>query len=258
MIIVASGRMMTRGWIKGYRIRRACYMIVVILSLANGTQAQHPWYEISAGPSVSFSSGVRNPYSYNFRILPQAGLMAFFPFNKKVAFKTGLIYQNKSLDTKKIRVTDPDTASISYDVVSRQRYHFLDIPLQLAVNIGRDMQGFWRIAGGMSYSFLVSSRSDADLDRFEHESFVGDRHITWEPTISMERVSNNPELPSEEGSPLYLFTPALRLDITYQWQERLLLSAYYQYNLQDLRIRTSGASIANLNSAGLSFGILFW
>jgi hypothetical protein len=239
-------------------LRIVISLAIFLLVFQTGATGQNPWYELTAGPSVNFTTGNRNPSSFNFKILPQGGITGFFPFNKKFSLKTGLIYQNNSMNTSVSGIKNNDTPSITYNVTSKSTYHFLDVPLQLAMNMGRDPQGFWRIAFGMDYRLLLQAKSETNIHSYEHETLIEDKSIIWRPGISLEKSSNNGDFPGQEGSPLYFFTPSVRADITYQWQERLLITAFYQYGLQDFRVRTSDRSSINMHTTGISLGVLFW
>jgi hypothetical protein len=218
---------------------------------------QHMWYEVSGGPAISFVTTENNPFHYGHKIVPHGGVTAFIPFNNRIAFKTGAIYQFKSISSKGIGFYK-DSVNLHYALDSKSNYHFINVPLQLAMNIGSNKQGFWRVAAGMSYGFLIAARKHLNMQTYEGNDLLRDNTLAFKPVLGSERSGNYPGLPGQEGTPLHVFTPSVRVDITYQWQERLLLSAFYEYNLQDVRVRTVSNSIERLHYTGISFGVLFW
>lgn len=241
------------------KVRKHKYslLITILLLVAQLAEAQHAWHEITGGLGLSYATKERSSSSYTVRVLPTVGLTSFIPFSERIALKTGAIYQYKGISSSG-RGTNRDSAEFSYTTQSTSSYHFINIPLQLAVNIGNNKQGFWRVAGGMSYGFLVAARKQLDFQTYKDNHLIRTNSLRWKPIIGSEQSGNTEGLPGDEGTPLHFFVPALRADITYQWQERLLISAFYEYNLQDVRVRTVGNSVAKLHYTGLSFGVLFW
>ena len=232
-------------------------LVLILLSPARHAVAQHIWYEIFAGPAVSYVSKERDALSHSHKWVPHAGITAFIPFNDRIALKTGAIYQMKGISSSGTGY-NKDSAMFRYGLDTRTTFHFLNIPLQLAVNIGKNKQGFWRVAGGMSYGFLVGAKKHLNMQTYKGEDLLRARAISFKPVRGSERSGSYPGLPNHEGTPLHVFTPAVRLDVTYHWQERLLISAFYEYNLQDVRVHKAGNSSLKLHYTGLSFGVLFW
>jgi hypothetical protein len=236
---------------------RISIFILILVASAHPASSQHIWYEAFGGPSISFASKERNSSIYGYKLGLHGGINTFIPFNDKIALKTGAIYQLKRISSKGEGI-NKDTASIHYTFQSNSSYHLISVPLQLAVNIGDNPQGFWRIAAGMNYGFMVAAKKDITFQTYEDNELVRDNKLSFRPIIGSEQSSSRTGLPAQEGTPVRFFIPALRFDITYHWQERILLSAYYEYDLEDVRVRTVGNSTARLHSTGVSFGVLFW
>lgn len=237
-------------------IRKAFIFIFVSL-ITFCTSAQERWFEITAGPAFSFASKKNDATNYDYRIVPQGGISGFFSFNKRVALKTGILYQLKGLKTNGESINS-DTVEIRYAISSQSTYHYINVPLQLAINLNDNAEDQWRIAAGMSYGFMIAARTNAKVLTYNGDDLIQAKTISWHPKIGTAPKDNYPGLPAQEGTSLYLFTPSARIDLTYQWQERLLISAFYEYSLQDTRVRTVGTSKLNLHYVGISFGVRFW
>jgi hypothetical protein len=233
------------------------FLFAIILLGATAATGQQRWFEFTTGAAISFGTKENNPSTYNFRILPHAGLTMIQPFNDRVGIKTGLIYQQKGLKVEGESVKQ-DSFLIRNATISRSTYHFVSVPLQLAFNLGTNQESLWRIAGGMSYGFMAKARTNTNIRTYKEDELVEIRSVSFDPLITTSLKDNNPSLPGNEGTPLYLFTPSVRLDVTYQWQERLLLSFFYEYDLQDVHIRTARNARVNLHYTGIALGVKFW
>jgi hypothetical protein len=179
------------------------------------------------------------------------------PFNDRVAIKTGLLYQQKGIKTEG-EIFTRDSVDIRNATSSRSTYHFINIPLQLAYNFGTNQESLWRIAGGMSYGLMAAARTNLDIRSYKENELFEMRSVSFDPLITTSLKDNNPTVPGNEGTPLYLFTPSVRVDLTYQWQERLLLSFFYEYDLHDVHIRTTRNASVNLHYTGIALGVKFW
>ena len=235
---------------------RTVVIAIFFLAIHQNVFAQERWFEVTAGPSVSIPQAKGAEFKYSPRILPSAGISGFFSINKTFAIKTGLLYQVKGLSTEAAYV--PDSIYDYQRFQSRSTYHMLNIPLQLAVSIPASHNDVYRIAVGMSYGFMLAGNTKIGIQSYNADQEVDRETRSYMHIIALQPKDNVPGLPKNEGTPLKLFTPALRLDFTYQWQERLLLSAFYEYNMEDVRLRTPDKSKINLHYMGVSFGVLFW
>ena len=238
-------------------LNRICILVLFLVAPGAPANAQHIWYEAFGGPSFSFVSKEHTSATYGHKFGLHGGINAFIPFNNKVAFKTGAVYQLKRVGSKGDGV-NRDTAGIHYTFQSNSSYHTISVPIQLAVNIGDNPQGFWRVAAGMNYGFIIAAKKVMTFQTYEDNELVRDNKVSFKPVIGSERSGSRPGLPGQEGTPVKFFVPALRFDVTYHWQERILLSAFYEYDLEDVRVRTVENSKARFHSTGVSFGVLFW
>lgn len=220
--------------------------------------AQERWFEATAGGSISIPSVEGSGWNYGNRVLPCAGISGYFSLNKTFALKTGLLYQMKGMTTQALYEPEADTNFIRQNFSSRNEYHFLSIPLQLAVSFKINEQDFLHIDAGMSYGFMLAGFSSLDAHSLKQDFSEVDQAFSYTHLVTVQPKNNVPGLPAQEGTPLYLFTPALRADAVYIWQERLVFSVFYEYNLQDVRIRTINKSNINLHSIGIGVGVRFW
>ena len=170
--------------------------------------------------------------------------------------KTGLLYQIKGMQSHGRYV--PDSVFREESFTARNDYHSLHVPLQLAVSIPGQKGDVWRFAGGMSYGFLLAGYSKVTINSVYEDESEKHRTLAFYHIVALEPKGNHPRAPHEEGTTLNAFTPALRFDLTYLWQERLVLSAFYEYNLQDIRMRTANNSQVRLHYSGIALGVLFW
>ena len=152
----------------------------------------------------------------------------------------------------------PDSIYAKELFTTKTDYHFISIPLQLAVSFGAHSQDVYRIAGGMNYGFLAAANSKITIDSYYDEQTKTGKTFSYSHLIAAQPKNDIDGLPQHEGTAMYFFVPSLRFDFTYQWQERIILSAFYEYDLQDIRMRTVGRSRVNLHYAGISVGVKFW
>lgn len=238
------------------RYLRMVLLTAVICTIAQQARAQQRWFEFTSGLALSVPQAKGSPWHYKARLLPHAGLSGFFAFNNVFALKTGLLYEMKGYSTVARYV--PDSLYTMERFTSKTNYHFFHIPLQLAASFGHHNNGLFRMAAGMSYGFLVGARSSITVGSFDDQQQVRSRSISFDHLIALQKKDGIAGLPHHEGTSLYLFTPAVRIDLTYIWQERLLMTAFYEYTLQDSRTRTVNNSSLRLHYAGLALGVLFW
>ena len=224
-----------------------------LLFCSVNSSAQQKWFETTAGTGLSFATTKASPLDYQTRILPHLGVTAFIPFSKTVALKTGVIYQQKGNKTAGALKDSLDVFNV---ISSEETFHYLSIPLQLAFNFSEHSSGLWRVAAGMSYGFLVKATKSIDFQTYDGGTFVGEDSKSFNQAIGIESSQNYPGLPAQEGTALYVFTPAVRLDLSYQWQRQFVFSAFYEYNLQDNRMRIHQNARTNLHYTGISVGVI--
>jgi len=218
--------------------------------------AQERWFEATGGLAFSQPEATGAPWHYKGRVLPHLGISGFFSFNKTFALKTGLLYQQKGLSTK--ASYKPDSVYQFEQFSSVNTYHFISVPLQLAVNFARNGIGVYRFAAGMSYGFLAAANSEIEINSYYDEQRRENTSVKYNQLVSAQPKNDIKGLPAHEGTPVYFFVPAVRLDVSYEWQERFIFSLFYEYNLQDIRMRTVDNSKMNLHYAGIAAGIRFW
>jgi len=110
----------------------------------------------------------------------------------------------------------------------------------------------------MSYGFMLAGFSSIEAHSLKPDFSEVNQAFSYTHLVSAQPKNNVPDLPAQEGTPLKLFTPALRLDAVFIWQERLVFSAFYEYNLEDVRFRTINKSSINLHNIGIGVGVRFW
>jgi hypothetical protein len=218
--------------------------------------AQQRWLEATAGGAVSFATVKGSDWKYGARILPHAGVSGFVCFNERLALKSGLLYQMKGMETR--ADYEPDSVFRTQSFVSRNDYHFLSIPLQLAYTFGKHKRDQYRVAAGMSYGFMMKANSTISIDSYYDDGTKEATSYNYTHLVTGEQKESIEWLPQEEGAPVAIFTPALRMDFTYQFEEKLLLTIFYEYNLQDVRTRTVSSSQARLHYTGISLGVRIW
>lgn len=241
---------------KGLICFRTFTISLIVFIFSSSATAQERWFEATTGAALSVPSAKGSPWRYQPRVLLHGGVSGFFSLNKTFAVKTGVFYQIKGMTTNASYTPDSVYSSASFE--SQNTYHFISIPLQLAVTFGRHQDDCYRIAAGMDYNFMVAGYSKIDVTSHDDKNGTLHESLTYKHLISVSPKDDIPGLSHHEGTPLHLFTPAFRLDFTYQWQERLIISAFYEYNLQDVRMRTVDNSKVNLHYTGIALGVRFW
>lgn len=235
-------------------MRRKLYLWFCILSLTGSANAlaQRHWLEASGGPALSYATKGNN-FSSLPRAVPHGGITAFIPFNDWLALKTGTLYQQK-----KLRYFDQidDSLLVTNSISSETEYHYLSLPLQLAWTFHRRSDHAWRLTAGMSYGILLKATKRISFDTYDDGRLVDARTITFDQKIGLDPGENYPGLPGEEGTALYVFTPAARLDLSYEWKRKIVLGWFYEYNLQDMRMRLSDSRRRLLQATGLSLGVI--
>jgi hypothetical protein len=224
---------------------------VLLLLATTDAGAQYRWLEATAGPAFSFSPG-KNNFSTNVKMLPQGGITAFIPFSKTLALKTGLIYQQKGLNYYDLI---PDSLKVMNSIESSTLYHYLNIPLQIAYSFEERKDQTWRLAAGMSYGFLLMAVKEIKISTYDDNIFVSAESSSFRQPIGIDAGPHQSGLPGQEGTALYVFTPALRADIGWVWQRKIVLGAFYEYNLQDNRMRIHQNQRRMLHYTGISVGV---
>jgi len=232
------------------------YGFFILFLQAKAVSAQDRWFEAMAGIGYTQPETKGSPWSYKGRILPNAGINCYIALSPTFSLKTGVLYQQKGLFTE--GSYKPDSVYQLQQFSSKNTYHFVNIPFQLAMNVAKNDIGTYRVAAGMSYSFLAAANSEIEVNSYYDDNRKDKTTVKYNHLVAAQPKDDIKGLPEHEGTPLYFFIPSLRLDISYLWQERFVFSVFYEYNLSDVRMRTVNDSKMNLHYAGVSAGIRFW
>src|SRR5690606_38619667 len=95
---------------------------------------------------------------------------------------------------------------------SKNDYHFISIPLQMAVSFGSGRQSLYRVAAGMSYGFLLAAHSEITIDSYFDEANKIRNTAHFSQLVTAQLKNDIEGLPLHEGTPVHFFVPALRFD----------------------------------------------
>ncbi len=234
-------------------MNRRCNLFILLLFLSPCAAAQQKWFELTGGFGFTTASTSNSTVSYDSRILPTGGLTVHIPIVGRLALRSGILYQQKGL---RGGGSVADSLEVHSDLSSRETYHYLNIPLQLDVAFAGHKNGVWRIAGGMSYGILVDAVKSIRFRTYDGGSLVGEYEKEFKQSIGIESSQNYPGLPGQEGTALYVFTPAIRLDLTWQYKKQFVLGLHYEQHLQDIRMRVHNNARQKLHSVGIMAGVI--
>lgn len=232
-------------------------MMVFVGTLSlHKARAQQRWLELAAGGAVSVPAIKGSDWKHDARLLPHVGLTGFVSFNDYLSLKSGLLYQMKGMETN--ADYKPDSIYTRQSFTSRNDYHLLNVPLQLAFTFGKHSRDKYRIAAGMSYGFMLKATSKIAVNSFFEDGTYEQQQYSYTHVVTVDEKEPSTWAPKEEGAPVAVFTPAVRTDFTYQFEEKLLLTVFYEYHLQDHRTRVVRGTSGRLHYAGIAVGVRIW
>jgi hypothetical protein len=182
--------------------------------------------------------------------LPHGSVCVIIPIQGWFYLRTGLAYQQKGFETHQ---SISDTTSILSDMTNRQKLHYVSAPLQICYRAPITSRSEYFISAGMDYGFLVKADAKLEINTYENGQFLHNKVLTYHPKVGLIPAST--PFKSKEGVQYLLFSPSLRIDACYFWEKQYSLSAFWEYDLTDIRANPETNSI-RLACWGLSIGVL--
>ncbi len=224
----------------------------MMISCVFNANAQKATLEVSAGGAISFVS--KKAISTHFS--PVATLVGGFnfykPVNEKWSIKTGLLYQQKGVNYSSEVAVEKSETVVQTKV--RTTLHYMSIPLQLGYSWQDKNNKIWRASFGMNYGFLLHAHTRQKVSNYENGIFRKDSSYSFSNYVAASRSRD--EKRGNDRTELYLFTPSLRTDLSYQFHKKLSLFLFYEYNLSDVS-SNGGVGRINLHTMGLKVGYTF-
>ncbi len=230
-------------------MRYGSFILIVLLGLVNRSSAQVKLV-LSGGLNYSDVYVKNAPGDYTATYTPNVGMRLVVPIVPKLIMETGLEYEMKGFKSDATYLNDKKTGKNIY--ISRTQYHYARVPLLLSFQVYKKDKGTVWLGGGIDYGFMVYANVSETWKAYTGNNLDFTRKYTYQPKATL--VPSESIVPLSSPASLYMFDPAVKLQLTYWWDERYSVRLFHSYSLYDHNI-TQGKTIMHLNTTGISIGM---